>query len=625
MRLNIGTLSAGRQRAFALAAPALGLSAAPEGIVLTGGSRETGLALARTETGWQLDTAGLAGFVRGLGLLAQHRDAAPGWVYEEQPWARSLGVMVDCSRNGVPAPAALERLFVRLALMGYNTVQLYTEDTYTIPEQPYFGYLRGAYTREELRALDDFAAALGMELVPCVQTLAHLAQPLRWQPFAPLWDCDDILLCEAPETEAFLEQMFASLADTFRSRRVNIGMDEAHMLGLGRYLDKHGYRDRPAIMRRHMETVLKIARRHGFAPMMWSDMFFRLANGGEYYAADKPLDPAAAAVPEGLTLVYWDYYSEEETTYRKMMARHRELGRELVFAGGAWKWTGFVPHNRFSLKLAELAADACRAEGVEQVLITCWGDNGAEASVFSVLPALSAWAERAWAGRAEDSWLDARFAACCGAPRACLLALDDPDMTPDNPAPGRQGVNPTKYLLYQDVLLGLADADGRPEQAAEHFAACAARLGSLADEAGEWGGLLRTEAALCRLLARKAPLGRQMRAAWQAKDRAALAGLAAGIPEILELAEAFRQAYHTQWLAENKPFGLEAFDIRLGGVCARLRTAADRLESWLDGRCDTIPELDAALLPFAPRTGAPEPFSAVRWEQIAAPCALYGV
>lgn len=76
MRLNIGTLSAGRQRAFALAAPALGLSAAPEGIVLTGGSRETGLALARTETGWQLDTAGLAGFVRGLGLLAQHRNAA---------------------------------------------------------------------------------------------------------------------------------------------------------------------------------------------------------------------------------------------------------------------------------------------------------------------------------------------------------------------------------------------------------------------------------------------------------------------------------------------------------------------------------------------------------------------
>lgn len=625
MRLNVSSLPAEQRRAFSLAAAALGLAEGGEQ-PLTWAHRPAGLRLARTGAGWRLESAGLTGFARGLGLLAQHRDEAPGWEYEERPWTRSLGAMVDCSRNAVPAPAALERLLVRLAVMGFDTVQLYTEDTYPIPEQPYFGYLRGAYTREELRGLDDFAAALGIELVPCVQTLAHLAQPLRWQPFAPMWDCDDILLCEAPETEAFLEQMFASLAGTFRSRRVNIGMDEAHMLGLGRYLDRHGYRDRPAIMGRHLETVLRIARRHGFAPMMWSDMFFRLANGGEYYAADAPLDPAAvAAIPEGLTLVYWDYYSEDAATYHKMMARHRELGRELVFAGGAWKWTGFVPHNRFSLKLAELAADACRAEGVDRVLVTCWGDNGAEASLFSVLPALSAWAERAWAGRGDEPWLDDRFAACCGAPRACLLALDDPDLTPDDPAPGRQGVNPSKYLLYQDPLLGLADADDRPEQAAAHFAACAERLAALADEAGEWGYLLRTEAALCRLLARKAPLGRQLRAAWQGKDRRALAALAARMPEVLALAEAFRTAYQAQWLAENKPFGLECFDIRLGGVCARLRTAADRLEGWLAGRWETLPELDAALLPYAPRTGAPEPFSAVRWEQIAAPCSLYGV
>lgn len=85
MRLNTEHLSAGRQRAFALAAPALGFSAAPEGAVLTGGSRESGLALTRTETGWQLDAAGLTGFVRGLGLLAQHRDAAPAGCMKNSP------------------------------------------------------------------------------------------------------------------------------------------------------------------------------------------------------------------------------------------------------------------------------------------------------------------------------------------------------------------------------------------------------------------------------------------------------------------------------------------------------------------------------------------------------------
>jgi hexosaminidase len=44
---------------------------------------------------------------------------------------------------------------------------LYTEDTYQIPDEPFFGYLRGAYTEAELREIDDYAYALGIEVVPC--------------------------------------------------------------------------------------------------------------------------------------------------------------------------------------------------------------------------------------------------------------------------------------------------------------------------------------------------------------------------------------------------------------------------------------------------------------------------
>ena len=41
---------------------------------------------------------------------------------------KSLGVMIDCSRNGVYQVATLKKLFLLLAKMGYNYVQLYTED-----------------------------------------------------------------------------------------------------------------------------------------------------------------------------------------------------------------------------------------------------------------------------------------------------------------------------------------------------------------------------------------------------------------------------------------------------------------------------------------------------------------
>ena len=41
----------------------------------------------------------------------------------------------------------------RLALLGFNVAKLYTEDTYELPGEPYFGYCRGAYTADELREI----------------------------------------------------------------------------------------------------------------------------------------------------------------------------------------------------------------------------------------------------------------------------------------------------------------------------------------------------------------------------------------------------------------------------------------------------------------------------------------
>ena len=65
-------------------------------------------------------------------------------------------------------------------MLGFNRVMLYTEDTYEIPGEDFFGYLRGRYTGGELKEIDRHCAALGIELVGCIQTLAHLEQVFRW-------------------------------------------------------------------------------------------------------------------------------------------------------------------------------------------------------------------------------------------------------------------------------------------------------------------------------------------------------------------------------------------------------------------------------------------------------------
>ncbi len=309
----------------------------------------------------------------------------------------SIGVMLDCSRNAVLKVSAVKKYVRLLACMGYDTLMLYTEDTYEIESEPYFGYLRGRYTKAELREIDSYARIFGIELVPCIQTLAHVNAVTRWERFKPIIDCNDILLIGDNKTYELIDKMFKTLAECFTSRKVHIGMDEAHMVGLGKYLDEHGYQNRFDLLYKHMKRVLEIADKYGFACTMWSDMFFRLACKGAYEPSDSEMPKSVKdIIPKNLTLMYWDYYRNDKSEYNKMLATHKQLTDKISFAGGAWRWSGFAPKNTMSVNRTELALDACKEHGVKDILMTVWGDDGCECSAFSVLPTLVYVAERAY-------------------------------------------------------------------------------------------------------------------------------------------------------------------------------------------------------------------------------------
>ena len=104
--------------------------------------------------------------------------------------ANMLGVMLDCSRNAVLKVETIKRYADIIKKMGYNTLMLYTEDTYEIESQPYFGHLRGRYTKQELKEIDAYCNEIGLELVPCIQTLAHLATMFKRHP--SLWSRKNI-------------------------------------------------------------------------------------------------------------------------------------------------------------------------------------------------------------------------------------------------------------------------------------------------------------------------------------------------------------------------------------------------------------------------------------------------
>ena len=149
--------------------------------------------------------------------------------------------MLDCSRNAVFTVEKVKSVIRTLAKMGMNVLMLYTEDTYEVPGEPYFGSYRGRYTKAEIQEMDAYASMFGIELVPCIQTLAHLHNALKWPGKNEIKDSTDVLIVGKEETYTFIEELLQSVKEAFSTRRVHLGMDEAVLLGLGKYLKENGY------------------------------------------------------------------------------------------------------------------------------------------------------------------------------------------------------------------------------------------------------------------------------------------------------------------------------------------------------------------------------------------------
>lgn len=505
---------------------------------------------------------------------------------------RSLGVMVDCSRDAVYTVGALKKYISLLAKMGYNSLQLYTEDTYEADGEPQFGYLRGRYSKAELKELDSYAKEVGIELIPCIQTLAHLGGITRWQEYGSITDTGDILLAGEERTYELIGHMFQTCAECFTSRRINIGMDEAHMVGLGAYLDKHGYKDRFAILSEHLKRVCAIAGQYGFRPMMWSDMFFRLANNGAYYCSGSEIPQSVIeAVPENVELIYWDYYSRDKAHYDGMIRAHQQFRNKLVFAGGAMSWIGFAPNNRFSIEACRAAMQSCTENGVDDVFITCWKDDGAECSLFASLPALFCAAEVA-RGNADEAASEKKFRKITGADMRTFLAMDSVNL-----CGGEGGMNnPSKYMLYSDPFLGIFDktAEGH---GGEEFAAAGKAL-KAGEKNARFGYIFKTLAALCDVLEIKYTLGIRTREAYRRKDKDALGTIAGEYKELEKRLDKFYKRFAEQWERECKPNGFEKHDLRLGGLKQRVRHCRKRLRKYCAGELRSLPELEEEILPF---------------------------
>lgn len=507
-----------------------------------------------------------------------------------------FGVMIDCSRNAVMTTTTFKKLVDILSVLGYNTIRLYTEDTYEVDGEPYFGYLRGRYTKKELKEMDAYAKGKGVELIPCIQTLAHLERIFTYEEYKPINDIDNVLFVGEERTYTLINNMFKTLSECFSTKNVHIGMDEARRLGRGKYLDKNGLQDHAEIMKKHLDCVLALAEKYGFQCEIWGDMYMQAAYGGRYTHTKDESTRVKPLIPQNLKLCYWDYYHTEVSHYEKCIDCHKKLSDNVSVAGGIWTWKGFCPSNHYSLAISEAAIKACINKGVDEFYFTMWGDSGGECSPFAGLPTLVAGAEFAKGNFDRQSIKDV-FKEKIGMDFDLFIALDNPDLVYENPDEPIEVVAPTRAMLYSDPLCGIFDANVQESRAPIYYKNLSAFL-KTGENNTEWGHLFKSTRGLCDVLEIKFDLGVKTRKAYQTKDTQTLTQIVEqDYPALLERLELFYDAFENAWMTERKPFGFEVQDIRIGGLIQRVKHCKRTLEKYLKGELTTIDELEQEILP----------------------------
>ena len=548
-------------------------------------------------------------FFRALGLAIQNiNEGKEDFEISEKPAFRSNGPMFDVSQGGAAFNLkTMKKILCQLSLMGLNMAMIYCEDSYEVQNRPYFGYMRPRYSEADMKELDDYAYELGVEMIPCIQTLAHLPDPLRWKVFADVKDYTECLLVGEPKTYDLIRDMLISASRPFRTKKIHIGMDEAGSLGRGKYMDMFGYKPTTQIMHDHLEKVMEIINELGLEPMMWDDMFFRSYGNHKYHQPDIPVpEEVKAAVPKEMTCIYWDYYKLDKAHYDRIITKHKELSDKVAFAGGIWTWVGFSLAWEKTLRSTISALSACKDHGIKDIIATVWGDNGTECLANTTLIGCQLFAELGYHDNIDMDEFAARFKFCTGGELADFENLELLDKNPlTEPLKDPSNYNASKYLMWQDILTGLCDYNIDGYALNDHYEGLAEKFKAAIGRNGQFDNMFEFSYHVANVLAIKSEMGLRLTRAYKAGDKEALLDIAkVQLPDLKARMEKLRLVHMKNWFELYKPLGWDIMDMRYGSLFARIDSAIIEILAYLDGSLERIEELEQERLPYHGEEGS---------------------
>lgn len=503
---------------------------------------------------------------------------------------KTLSCYLECSSGCAPTMHSLKKFISYLADFGYQEFYLGLTDGYKIKEYPYFNYRRGSYSKEELLEIERYAADRGIKVIPAIQVLGHLEFIWRHESFRSFMDTRSILEVGNPKSYQFVDAMFKSISESFLGRTIHIGMDETFGLGMGEYLNKHGLKDKKALLLEYLKEVVKIARKYGFSIEIWGDMLL------DDKCTSISEEDIKKELPDGTLVWLWDYDSVDEKVLDGKIEAMEKRASEIGFAGCAWKHVSYVANNNYSIPRLIKQIQVCGEHHIDKYMVTIWGDFAIPSSIFSVLPSLYIASEANQGLLTNGKPNKEKFKEIVG------LSFDDVSSLDllNNP----YGHDRTKYYnntsyiaFYSDLLLGNYDIYASKE-VNERYAYLAKKYHRIALKTSDsnFKAYFEMVASFAKILSVKIHLAAKIREAYAHKDKEALSALANGdLSKLIKLLTSFGDTFDKYYLNEFQPFGLEISQLHHSHMLGRAIYLKKRILEYVNANTQ-IHEFDEPVL-----------------------------
>ena len=487
----------------------------------------------------QLAGGALAGFRYGIHTLRQlfmNHAQLPAIAINDAPHIARRYFHDDCSRGQMPTLHSAKSLIDNLALYRYNALTLYIEDVVDIPGHPDISAGRGGWTTAELQEIITYADDFGIEVFPTFSLLGHhhnlLAQPRYRSLAAEVFQPPSALNPASPELRPLVEKILSHLCDIFPSRYFHMGFDEVIGLTEDAFIE-------------HVNWCAETLVARGKQPVMWIDMFYN------HFAMEalKKVHPQVISCP-------WAYEEHEV---------HGTSGQSIPVSLEQRTTWGLSGHNcwssllgRFDISRGANIAWAQALPGGDNSSLggAIWGDGGQENQRQAQWHHYAHFAEVSWRGD-EGADFPQRFCQThygVSSTQLAELLMGFPAFTP---VLRRQAFDWFRQPL--SALLRLSKATATTEdihafaQLAPTFAEYAQCIQQLIDNGARNDDHLQlwlVELARCSLLAERI----------QAVITHGLPFPSSVVSKLVHNVKQCRSLYRKNWLAHNRPEGLEISD-----------------------------------------------------------------